>query len=92
MPLIRLFGENCVAKGADQKLMFAERMGPRTGYCKGKGGSMPIADIRLGANGIAGEPKTIVFNLSGHGHLDMTAYQPYLAGILKDIEHAIQGL
>jgi len=39
-----------------------------------------------------GEPKTIVFNLSGHGHFDMSAYQAYLAGDLKDIEHAVQGL
>ena len=32
-----------------------------------------------------GEPKTILFNLSGHGHFDMTAYQAYLAGQLTDI-------
>lgn len=32
-----------------------------------------------------GEPKTILFNLSGHGHLDMSAYQAYMGGQLTDI-------
>ncbi|MCG3179842.1 MAG: Tryptophan synthase beta chain [Phycisphaerae bacterium] len=39
-----------------------------------------------------GEPKNILFNLSGHGHFDMTAYQAYLAGELKDIENAVIGV
>ena len=46
-----------LAKGADPNLMMAELMGRATGYCKGKGGSMHIADIslgHLGANGIVG--------------------------------------
>jgi len=46
-----------IAKGADIKLMMAELFGRKTGYCKGKGGSMHIADIDLGimgANGIVG--------------------------------------
>jgi pyruvate dehydrogenase E1 component alpha subunit len=46
-----------IAKGADLKLMMAELFGKKTGYCKGKGGSMHIADMNigiLGANGIAG--------------------------------------
>ncbi len=46
-----------IAKGADLKPMMAELFGKKTGYCKGKGGSMHIADIEigiLGANGIAG--------------------------------------
>jgi len=46
-----------IAKGADLKPMMAELFGKKTGYCKGKGGSMHIADIDigiLGANGIAG--------------------------------------
>ncbi len=46
-----------IAKGAEIKYMMAELFGKRTGYCKGKGGSMHIADVRigiLGANGIAG--------------------------------------
>jgi pyruvate dehydrogenase E1 component alpha subunit len=48
---------NCLAKGADPKLMAAELLGKTTGYCKGKGGSMHIADFEggnLGANGIVG--------------------------------------
>jgi pyruvate dehydrogenase E1 component alpha subunit len=48
---------NCIAKGADLRLMMAELMGKSTGYCKGKGGSMHIADFEggnLGANGIVG--------------------------------------
>jgi len=36
-----------IAKGADLKRMMAELLGKRTGYCKGKGGSMHIADLRL---------------------------------------------
>ena len=49
---------HCVAKGGDLKIMMAELFGRATGYCKGKGGSMHIADIdglhSLGANGIVG--------------------------------------
>ncbi len=33
----------------------------------------------------AGEEKTILFNLSGHGHFDLTAYDDYLAGKIKDV-------
>ncbi len=46
-----------IAKGADLKYMMAELYGKVSGYCKGKGGSMHIADMEigiLGANGIAG--------------------------------------
>ena len=46
-----------ISKGADVKLMMAELFGKKDGYCKGKGGSMHIADIDkgiLGANGIVG--------------------------------------
>ena len=46
-----------IAKGAELKYMMAELFGRETGYCKGKGGSMHIADMGkgiLGANGIAG--------------------------------------
>jgi len=35
----------------------------------------------------SGEEKVIVFNLSGHGHFDMAAYQEYLGGTLTDYEH-----
>jgi acetoin:2,6-dichlorophenolindophenol oxidoreductase subunit alpha len=48
---------NCLAKGADPSRMMAELLGRKTGYCKGKGGSMHIADFdggNLGANGIVG--------------------------------------
>ena len=48
---------HCIAKGADIKLMMAEFMGKETGYCRGRGGSMHIADIEgrnLGANGVVG--------------------------------------
>ena len=46
---------HCIAKGADLNRMIAELYGRQTGYCKGKGGSMHIADFdigMLGANGI----------------------------------------
>lgn len=46
-----------IAKGAELKPMMAELFGKKDGYCKGKGGSMHIADMEigiLGANGIAG--------------------------------------
>lgn len=48
---------HCIAKGGDVKKMMAELYGKKTGYCKGKGGSMHISDIKigiLGANGIVG--------------------------------------
>ncbi len=46
---------HCLAKGADARLMMAEFLGKDTGYCRGRGGSMHIADVEsgnLGANGI----------------------------------------
>ncbi len=46
-----------IAKGGELKRMLAEIFGKRTGYCKGKGGSMHIVDYSLGilgANGIVG--------------------------------------
>src|SRR5256885_11545297 len=46
---------HCLAKGADVSRMFAELLGKEAGYCKGKGGSMHIADHangNLGANAI----------------------------------------
>lgn len=48
---------HCIAKGVDVKAMMAELYGKATGSCKGKGGSMHIADVdkgMLGANGIVG--------------------------------------
>src|SRR3954447_632232 len=48
---------HCIAKGADVQRMFCELLGKAEGYCKGKGGSMHIADHahgNLGANAIVG--------------------------------------
>jgi pyruvate dehydrogenase E1 component alpha subunit len=48
---------HCIAKGLDPQKMIAELYGKEAGYCKGKGGSMHIADVdanMLGANGIVG--------------------------------------
>jgi TPP-dependent pyruvate/acetoin dehydrogenase alpha subunit len=48
---------HCLAKGASPQLMFAELLGKEAGYCRGKGGSMHIADPatgNLGANAIVG--------------------------------------
>jgi acetoin:2,6-dichlorophenolindophenol oxidoreductase subunit alpha len=46
---------HCIAKGADLVRMMAELLAKETGYCRGRGGSMHIADVEtnnLGANGI----------------------------------------
>ena len=51
-----------IAKGGETSRMFAEIYGKQTGYCKGKGGSMHIADVGLGvlgSNGIVGAGITI---------------------------------
>ncbi len=48
---------HCISKGIDLNKMMAELRGKETGYCKGKGGSMHIADLdvgNLGANGVVG--------------------------------------
>jgi pyruvate dehydrogenase E1 component alpha subunit len=48
---------HCIAKGASVDRMFAELLGKEAGYCRGKGGSMHIADQdtgNLGANAIVG--------------------------------------
>lgn len=48
---------HCLAKGATMDRMFAELLGKEAGYCRGKGGSMHIADQdtgNLGANAIVG--------------------------------------
>jgi TPP-dependent pyruvate/acetoin dehydrogenase alpha subunit len=48
---------HCIGKGIDLKRMMAEFLGKEAGYCKGKGGSMHIADLshgNLGANGVVG--------------------------------------
>lgn len=51
-----------IAKGGKVDMMMAELFGKATGYCKGKGGSMHIADVDLGilgANGIVGAGQPI---------------------------------
>lgn len=48
---------HCIAKGANLDLMMAELLGRETGYCRGRGGSMHIADVdagNIGANGVVG--------------------------------------
>jgi len=48
---------HCIGKGVILEKMMAELLGKSTGYCKGKGGSMHIADLtvgNLGANGVVG--------------------------------------
>lgn len=48
---------HCLAKGGEPKYMLAELFGKKTGYCKGKGGSMHISDFNMGilcATGIVG--------------------------------------
>ena len=48
---------HCIARGGELKKMVAEVLGRETGYCRGRGGSMHIADINtgnIGANGIVG--------------------------------------
>lgn len=48
---------HAVAKGHDVSLMMAELFGKSTGFCKGRGGSMHVANLKqynLGANGIVG--------------------------------------
>jgi TPP-dependent pyruvate/acetoin dehydrogenase alpha subunit len=62
-----------IAKGADVKRMMAEVFGKKTGYCKGKGGSMHIADFAvgmLGANGIVGAGLPIAVGAALAAQLD----------------------
>ena len=67
---------HCLAKGASPDRMFAELLGKEAGYCRGKGGSMHIADPatgNLGANAIVGGSVGIATGAafsakdSGHG-------------------------
>lgn len=64
-----------IAKGADVRRMMAEIFGKRTGYCKGKGGSMHIADFSigiLGANGIVAAGLPIATGAALAAHLEGT--------------------
>jgi tryptophan synthase beta chain len=40
----------------------------------------------------AGQPKTILFGLCGHGHFDLSAYDSYLSGSLQDYEHPAEAI
>ena len=71
---------HCIAKGCDVKAMMKEIYGRRSGLCKGKGGSMHIADVAvgmLGANGIvgAGAPLAVgagvASKMDGEGHVSI---------------------
>ena len=71
---------HCIAKGCDVKGMMKEIYGRRDGLCKGKGGSMHIADVTvgmLGANGIvgAGAPLAVgagvAANMDGDGRVSV---------------------
>lgn len=62
-----------IAKGADVRRMMAEIFGKKTGYCKGKGGSMHIADFSigiLGANGIVAAGLPIATGAALGAHLE----------------------
>ncbi|MDO8932144.1 MAG: TrpB-like pyridoxal phosphate-dependent enzyme [Rhodocyclaceae bacterium] len=40
----------------------------------------------------SGEPKTLLFNLSGHGHFDMASYDRYFAGKLEDYDYPVEAV
>jgi TPP-dependent pyruvate/acetoin dehydrogenase alpha subunit len=64
---------HCIAKGADLDRMMAELYGRTGGYCKGKGGSMHIADFSigmLGANGIVAGGISIITGAGLAAQLD----------------------
>ena len=69
-----------ISKGCDVKLMMQELMGRSTGLCRGKGGSMHIADITkgmLGANGIVGGAPPLAV---GCGAVGKDAEEPWRIG------------
>lgn len=41
---------------------------------------------------VTGEAKTILFNLTGHGHFDMASYDKYFAGQLEDYEYPAEAI
>jgi len=68
---------HCIAKGADVNRMMAELFGRETGYCRGKGGSMHIADVEkgnLGANGIVGGGIPIAVGSALTSHMKKLGY------------------
>ena len=73
----------------ERVLRCGDAVRPQRGHHPGAGErrtpSGPRSTRRVGARR-AGEERVIVFNLSGHGYFDMTAYDQYLAGELTDVE------
>ncbi len=66
---------HCIAKGCDVKGMMKEIWGSQAGLCKGKGGSMHIADFdtgMLGANGIVGGGAPIAVGAAMAASIDKT--------------------
>ena len=66
---------HCLAKGGTVDRMFAELLGKQTGYCRGKGGSMHIADPdngNLGANAIVGGSAGIATGAALSAHMRKT--------------------
>ena len=53
---------HCIAKGADLGKMFAELLGRETGYCRGRGGSMPPSDPSKGTSGAQGHAGPSLFS------------------------------
>ena len=73
---------HCLAKGASVDKMFAELLGKVSGYCRGKGGSMHIADQdtgNLGANAIVGGSAGIA---TGAAHVGKDAWQRSSSSLL----------
>lgn len=63
---------HCIAKGGELDKMMAELFGKKTGYCKGRGGSMHIAELDLGilgANGVVGGGIPIAVGAALSSHL-----------------------
>src|SRR6266849_5584857 len=81
---------HCIAKGADIRRMMAELFGRVDGYCKGKGGSMHIADFKvgmLGANGIVGGGLPIACAAAlQHPGVDIAAHAGayHMPGVIAD--------
>jgi hypothetical protein len=72
---------HCLAKGASPDRMFAELLGKKAGYCKGKGGSMHIADPatgNLGANAIVCGSAGIATGAAFSARFYGTAAWPYV--------------
>ena len=98
---------HCLAKGASVDRMFAELLGKEAGYCRGKGGSMHIADQdtgNLGANAIVGgsagiatgAAMSIKMRGSDHTHefrsYEVTAKGVVVGGPLTEYDGIITGV